>query len=109
MAVRPDVRLENGPMTPVACTTCGAAVEARKSSWDQTSIQWSSEALAACLEHRATGAGPGPNGATFPGCHALRDCIRRAAVSGTLPVQDDDPLPTNPENPEDPENEVTHP
>lgn len=96
MAVRPDVRLENGPMTPVTCTTCGAGVEARKSSWDQTSIQWTTEALATCVERRASCPRPGPNGATFLGCAALDQSLREAAVRGDLPVQDTDELLTNP-------------
>lgn len=94
--VRPDVRLENGPMTAVSCTTCGAGVEARKSSWDQTSIQWSSAALEACVERRASSQRPGPNGATFLGCAALNQALREAAVHGDLPVQDTDALRTNP-------------
>ena len=76
MSVRPDNRLADVPMTPLACHTCGAGVEARKSSWDQTSIQWSDEALAACVERRASSPRPGPNGSAFPGCVALRDSVR---------------------------------
>jgi hypothetical protein len=89
MAVRPDVRLEAGPMTPAACTTCGAGVEARKSSWEQTSIQWSTEALDACVERRASSPRPGPNGAAFLGCAALNQSLREAAVRGDLPVQEE--------------------
>lgn len=98
MSVRPDNRLADVPMTPLACQACGARVEVRKSSWDQTSIQWRGDA-AACVERRATSSGPGPNGGTFPGCATLRDTVRRAAVSGALPVVDEDPLKTNPETP----------
>jgi hypothetical protein len=89
MAVRPDVRLDDGPMTPVACTTCGAGVEARKSSWDQTSIQWSVEALGTCVERRASSPRPGPNGAAFLGCTALTQTLREAAVRGDLPIQEE--------------------
>ncbi len=89
MAVRPDVRLESGPMTPVACATCGAGVEARKSSWDQTSIQWSAEAVGTCVERRASSPRPGPNGAAFLGCTALNQSLREAAVRGDLPVQEE--------------------
>ena len=95
MSLRPDNRLADAPMTPVACRTCGARVEVRKSSWDQTSIQWHADAAAACVERRASSAGPGPNGATFAGCAALRDTVREAAVSGALPVVDEDPLKVN--------------
>ena len=87
--VREDVRLENGPMVPLACWTCGARVEARKSSWDQTSIQWHAADVERCVERRATGAGPGANGAVFAGCTALRAAVREAAVRGDLPVLDD--------------------
>lgn len=102
MAVHPDNRLADGPMTSVSCTTCGAGVEARKSSWEQTSVQWSADAVERCIERRASSPGSGSNGVTFAGCQALRESIREAAVRGDLPVQDGDPLPTNPEN------EVTH-
>jgi len=100
MAVRPDNRLNDGPMTPVGCRTCGAAVEARKSSWEQTSIQWHDDAVERCLERRASGPRPGTNGGGFAGCQALRDSIREAAVRGELPVQDGDPLLTNPDDPD---------
>jgi len=76
-------------MTPVACTTCGAGVEARKSSWDQTSIQWSAEARGACVERRASSPRPGPNGDAFLGCAALNQSLREAAVRGDLPVQEE--------------------
>lgn len=97
MAVRPDVRLADAPMEPVSCNTCGAQVLARKSSWDQTSLQWSEEALEACLERRASSPRSGPNGATFAGCMALRSSVREAAVRGDLTVISVEPLPTNPD------------
>lgn len=90
MSVRPDNRLDDCPMTRVGCPDCGARVEARKSSWDQTSIQWSEEAQQRCLERRAFVPRLGVNGAVFEGCHALRQAVRRAAVSGALPVVADD-------------------
>ena len=97
MAVRPDVRLETEPMRPVSCGTCGARVTARKSSWDQTSIQWSEDAMAACVERPRAPVGPGVNGAVFTGCDALRDAVREAAVRGDLEVVSGEPLPTNPQ------------
>lgn len=97
--VRPDVRLENSPMQAVSCVACGARVLARKSSWDQTSVQWSDEASAACLERHASTPRPGPNGATFAGCEALRSSLREAAVRGELPVVSDAPPPSNPASP----------
>ncbi len=97
MAVRPDVRLETAPMQAVSCGTCGARVQARKSSWEQTSIQWTDEAVASCVERRASSPRSGPNGATFTGCVSLRDSLREAAVRGDLDVVSGEPLPTNPE------------
>lgn len=48
--VRTDNRLDKMPMAPVACRNCGAQVLARKSSWNQTSVQWNAEATARCAE-----------------------------------------------------------
>lgn len=90
MAVRLDVRLLDAPMEPVACRACGAQVEVRKSSWDQTSVQWNDEAVASCLERRAADRRPGPNGAVFAGCTALREAIREAAVLAEIHVQHDE-------------------
>ena len=78
-------------MSPVTCGTCEAHVQARKSSWEQTTIQWSAEAVDACVERRGTATGTGPNGATFLGCAALGRSLREAAVTGDLPVLDADP------------------
>ncbi|MFC4059154.1 ferredoxin [Planomonospora corallina] len=90
MTVRPDERLLDGePMRPVRCRTCGAGVQARKASWHQTSVQWSAEAMAACLERRAAAPVSGPNGGCFAACEALRASIVQAALDGELPVPDD--------------------
>lgn len=97
MAVRPDNRLDDGPMVPVGCGVCGARVLARKSSWEQTSLQWSEEAVAACLERRAASPRPGPNGSTFSGCTAVRDAVRDAVHRGELPVQIEAPLKVSPD------------
>ncbi len=35
-SVKTDNRLDEMPMVPVACRSCGARVLARKSSWSQT-------------------------------------------------------------------------
>ena len=95
VTVRPDVRLDDGPMNPVTCSTCSARVEVRKSSWEQTSIQWNGAAIAACHERRDTG--DAADGVSFAGCTRLGESIRQAAVAGELPVQSGDPLPTNDE------------
>lgn len=91
------MRLETVAMTPVTCGACGAAVTARKSSWDQTTIQWQGDALQRCRERGAGTRYVGAGGAVFTGCDALRDAIREAAVRGELPVVDDAPLPSNPD------------
>ena len=98
MSPRPDVRLEGAPMQPVSCATCGAEVLARKSSWDQSTLQWTAAALERCAERRTTTArSERPNRNAFPGCSALRGSVREAAVRGELEVQSDEPLRTNPE------------
>ncbi len=89
MTVRPDVRLDDAPMRSVACRRCTARVEVRKSSWQQTSVQWDAAALEACQERRAAVPGPGPNGDFFEACSALRESIQQAATAGVLPVPDD--------------------
>lgn len=97
-APRPDTRLEDGPMRPVSCGTCGAQVLARKSSWDQTSIQWTAEARTRCAERAVPHpVEPRPNRNAFPGCAALKAAVREAAVRGELEVQSHEPLKTNPE------------
>lgn len=85
MTVRPDNRLETQALQSVSCQACGAQVLARKSSWDQTSVQWSAQALAVCRE-RCTDRTRTDELGRFSGCGALRDTIRAAAVSGALPV-----------------------
>lgn len=101
MSVRPDNRLADVPMTPLACHTCGAGVEVRKSSWDQTSIQWRGDSVGACVERRAAIQGTGPNAGAFAGCSALRDTVREAAVRRELRIVDEDPLKVNPDAPDD--------
>ena len=90
MTVPPDNRYADSPMVPVACRRCGARVLARKSSWNQTSVQWDAEATAECLERRdaekvATYGGRG----LFLACSALSDSIVDAVRHGDLPVVDE--------------------
>ena len=87
MTVRTDDRLTDSPMRPVQCTHCAAWVEVRKSSWQQTSIQWNREALANCAElpHRTTVS----NRCPVEGCAALREAISEAARQGVIHVPDD--------------------
>lgn len=89
MAVRYDNRLDETPMVPVNCRRCGAAVLVRKSSWTQTSVQWTGTALGRC-EERCTAtqlAGHGDRD-LFLACSALSGAIVEAARAGTLPVVD---------------------
>lgn len=90
MAVRPDNRLEDAPMAPVTCARCDAGVEVRKSSWNQTSVQWTGAALGRC-EERCTAAqlaGSGGHG-LFLACSALSGSIVDAVCSGALRVVDE--------------------
>lgn len=95
VAIRPDVRLDDGPMQSVCCRTCSAVVEVRKSSWEQTSIQWNADAVARCLERRSRN--DGTESLAFEGCGKLSESIRDAVSDGTLSVQSGDPLPVNTE------------
>lgn len=90
MAVRPDNRLADSPMVPVACRRCGACVLARKSTWNQTSVQWNAEASARCLERRDADhlTGHAARG-LFLACSALSDSIVDAVRTGDLPVVDE--------------------
>ncbi|MGB6146704.1 ferredoxin [Mycolicibacter algericus] len=92
--MRPDNRLNDAPMVPVACSECGAHVLARKSSWEQTSVQWSSAAMAQCTERRRASEHPTFVGAIlrpgmFLACPQLRASIDAAAGAGSLPVLDE--------------------
>lgn len=82
--MRVDNRLADGaPMRPLACDRCAAQVLVRKSSWQQTSVQWDRRAVALCAERDGAGA-------AFEGCESLRDTIREAALRGTIELVDDD-------------------
>ncbi|MFH9575074.1 ferredoxin [Streptomyces sp. NPDC017454] len=88
LAHRPDHRLTDGaPMRPLACDRCAAEVLVRKSSWQQTSVQWNARATAACAERD-------PAAGAFEGCRSLRDTIREAALRGTIEVVDGGEQPT---------------
>jgi hypothetical protein len=90
MPVRPDNRLADSPMVPVTCRRCEACVSARKSSWNQTSVQWTAEAQALCLERReAQHLASHAERGVFLSCSALTDSIVEAVRSGDLPVVDE--------------------
>lgn len=54
MTLHTDNRLADAPMTAVRCERCAAQVLVRKSSWNQTSVQWDGAASACCLERTDT-------------------------------------------------------
>lgn len=90
MGVRPDNRLADTPMVPVACRRCGACVVARKSSWNQTSVQWNADASGRCHERReAQNLSAHTGRGLFLACSALSDAIVDAVRRGELPVVDE--------------------
>lgn len=90
MTIRADNRYADFPMVPVACRRCGAHLLARKSSWNQTSVQWDAEASARCLERRdAEDLAAHSGRAVFLACSSLSDSITDAVRHGDLPVVDE--------------------
>ncbi|ABM13676.1 hypothetical protein [Mycolicibacterium vanbaalenii] len=92
MTVRPDNRLADAPMTPVTCGACGARVLARKSSWEQTSVQWDARARSKCLSTQhllREKCLAGDGGGVLPLCAELRVAIETAVRDGSLPVLDE--------------------
>ena len=88
--VRKDNRLDEMPMVPVACRKCGARVLARKSSWNQTSVQWNADATARCAERAEAQqiSVPGSRG-VFLACSALSESILGAVRHGGLSIVDE--------------------
>jgi hypothetical protein len=84
--VRTDNRLDAMPMVSVACRNCGARVLARKSSWNQTSVQWNADASARCAERLESQRIPGHG--LFLACSALRESIEGAVATGELTIVD---------------------
>lgn len=88
--VREDNRLNAMPMVPVACESCGARVLARKSSWNQTSVQWNAEATDRCAELAdARRLAPHSDRFVFLACSALGAAIHDAVRRGVLAVVDE--------------------
>ena len=93
MSAPTDNRLADAPMVSVACRRCGAKVLARKSSWQQTSVQWDAAAMARCPQRREADLLSAHGGrGVFLACSDLAESIRNAARDGALPVLDDQPL-----------------
>jgi hypothetical protein len=89
-SVRADNRLEEMPMMPVACRNCGARVLARKSSWNQTSVQWNADATARCAERRDAQKISASGGrCVFLVCSALSESIVAAVRHGDLSIVDE--------------------
>lgn len=74
--------LEDG-LRPLACRGCGALVRVRKSSPQQTSIQWTARAVRECAEFTARVA-LGETTALVDGCTTLRETIETAVRDGRL-------------------------
>ena len=85
-----DNRLDDSPMTAVGCRRCGATVLARKSSWNQTSVQWNADAMAKCTERRQADqlCEHGGRG-LFLACSAISESIVAAVRNGELSVVDE--------------------
>jgi hypothetical protein len=89
-SVREDNRLDDMPMMPVACRNCGARVLARKSSWNQTSVQWNADATARCAERaEAQKMSAHASGGVFLACSALAESIVEAVRHGDLCIVDE--------------------
>jgi hypothetical protein len=88
--LRDDNRLDEMPMRPVTCRNCGARVLARKSAWNQTSVQWNADATARCFERTEAEklAPPGSRG-VFLRCSALGESILDAVRHGDLAIVDE--------------------
>lgn len=86
---RQDNRLDDMPMAAVVCRTCGARVLARKSSWNQTSVQWNADSTARCPE-RAEAQKVSEHGrGVFLACAALSESILDAVRHGDLAIVDE--------------------
>ena len=89
-SVRVDNRLDEVPMVPVACRNCGARVLARKSTWNQTSVQWNADATARCVERREAQKISAPGGrGLFLMCSALSESILDAVRHGDVCIVDE--------------------
>ncbi|WP_197466781.1 hypothetical protein [Tsukamurella pseudospumae] len=71
--------------TPLNCGTCGVAVQVKKNSREQTSIQWYGSARE-CAVFAADGSGS----ALRATCPRLMESITRAAKLGEVPVPTND-------------------
>jgi hypothetical protein len=88
--VRTDNRFDEMPMMPVACRRCGAHVLVRKSTWNQTSVQWNADATGRCTERaEAQKVSAHASRGVFLVCSALRESILDAVRDGGLAIVDE--------------------
>jgi hypothetical protein len=83
-------------MVPVVCGRCGAEVLARKSTWDQTGVQWRAQETAQCLERREAEKLAEHGNGLFLGCAALGESIVAAVCAGDLAIVEETLTPTPP-------------
>ena len=88
MPVPIDSRLSDYPMVTVSCRRCGGELLVRKSSWNQTSVQWNAEASAGCVERRDAA---DLSQSVFMVCSALAESIAGAVRDGDVPIVDESP------------------
>lgn len=85
-----DMRLyTRARLTRVACLDCLACVGVKKNSEHHTSIQWNTEALAACAEFARRDASPGGR-AIHEGCARLVASIDAAVREGHIDIGAED-------------------
>lgn len=72
----------HGGMCEVRCDRCAAVVRVAKFSPEHTSVQWTSDATAACAEFA------GRRHALVRTCESLRESIDRAVREGRLEVSE---------------------
>jgi hypothetical protein len=82
----------------VQCARCATVVLAAKFSPQQTSVQWTADAVRACAEFATRVAGGQPT-ALIGGCASLRASIEAAVRDGRLPVVSPVPEVAAPEVP----------
>ncbi len=72
-------------MQALTCDLCRNRVLVEKNSWHHTSIQWAAGSKEVCVE-LSNATSPVKANLVSNSCSALRDCIRRAAAGGRIPV-----------------------
>ena len=89
MTLNADNRLADAPMTAIRCRRCTAQFLARKSSRNQTSVQWNADGMAGCVERGDAERLAPQGGGLFLACSALAESITDAVRNGELPIVDD--------------------